>query len=108
MHFVEVSAVQPLQIFFYSNVFLLSRGRNIWDSLVLEPEDSRQSDISFFEFLFQVSNLVFFSVPLELSVESTISSVDCNLIFSFPLKFLKVLNGHFLAFLSLTAAEAWT
>lgn len=54
------------------------------------------------------SAIWFFSVPLELSVESTISCVDCNLIFSFPFKCLKVLNGHFLPFLSLTVAEAWT
>lgn len=76
----------------------------ISEFLILEPEDSRKSDISLSEFLFQVSNL-FFSVPLKLSVESSISSVHSNLIFSFPFKCLKILNGHFLA-LSFAAAEA--
>lgn len=108
MHLIEVSAVQPLQIFFYLQHFLIPCGRSISVSLVLKPGDSCQSDISLSKFLFQVSNLIFL-VPLELSAESSIPSVDCNLLISsFPFKYLKVLNGHFLAFLSLTAAEAWT
>lgn len=44
--------------------------------LVSEPEDSHQSDISLFEFLFQISNVIF-SVPLELAVERSISFVYC-------------------------------
>lgn len=93
---------------FYLHIFLIPCGRNILVSLVLEPEDSHQSGISLSECLFQVSNMIF-SVSVELSHESSISSVDCNLLICiFSFKYLKVQNGQFLPFLSLTAAEAWT
>ena len=96
MHFVEVSAVQPLQIFFCLQHFPNTK----WQEYLSFSCLGAWRLPSIWYFLVWVfvpgQQLVFFSVPLQLSVESSISSVDCNLlIFSFPSKSLKVLNEHF-------------